>query len=214
MIAKQKKPRTRRDMIAYLNDHFRYDTMNSWNRATSYARNVKIRRLKFPSREVRDRAYDLLEVEEAFYDVRELMADFAREHDYSYQAWFNGRSGGYLVLGQGGSKPSEYKTICTKCGQRNYKVDTEVCGVCRATAMVPYSGIDIFTTPGRGLDMERDYGDWTIAKLRERVNLVTRFDRLCDECEEAFVQFCVNHMAEDEVVMVPKIRKVAVEIGN
>lgn len=34
-----------KDMIDYLKNHFRYDTMNSWNRATSYANNVKIHRV-------------------------------------------------------------------------------------------------------------------------------------------------------------------------
>ena len=213
-MIRKKKPRTRRDMIAYLNDHFRYDTLNSWNRATSYARNVKIRWLKFPSREVRDRAYELLEVVGAFYGVRGLIDGFGREYNYDYQAWFNGRSGGYLVLGQGGSKPSGYKTICASCRQGNYQVDTKVCGRCRSTAMVPYFGTDVFTQPGLGLDMARDYSDWDIATLRGRVDLVMRFDRLCDECEEAFVRFCVNHTVEDEVVMVSRTRKVAVEICN
>jgi len=29
---------TKEEMIAFLRDHFRYYTMNSWNRSTSYAR--------------------------------------------------------------------------------------------------------------------------------------------------------------------------------
>ena len=36
---------TREEMISSLEKHFRYFTMNSWNRSTSYARNVKIRSL-------------------------------------------------------------------------------------------------------------------------------------------------------------------------
>jgi len=31
-----------KDMIDYLKNHFRYNTMNSWNRSTSYANNLKI----------------------------------------------------------------------------------------------------------------------------------------------------------------------------
>ena len=36
---------TRKQMIDFLSDHFRYHTMNSWNNATSYARCVKLNRL-------------------------------------------------------------------------------------------------------------------------------------------------------------------------
>jgi len=41
----KRKPRTKQDMIAYLEGHFRYSTMNSWNGVTSYAHNVKFHHL-------------------------------------------------------------------------------------------------------------------------------------------------------------------------
>lgn len=109
-------------MIAYLSGHFRYDTMNSWNRATSYAANVKIHKLTFPNNEVRNRAYDLLQTDEAFDDVRFIMGEFDKDHDYEWQVGFNGRSGGYIVLYQGGRKKSDHKSVCTNCGQRNFKL--------------------------------------------------------------------------------------------
>ncbi len=34
--------RSRADMTGFLKKHFRYHTMNSWNRSTSYACNLKI----------------------------------------------------------------------------------------------------------------------------------------------------------------------------
>ena len=34
--------RSRAEMTAYLAGHFRYDTMHSWNRSTSYACNMKL----------------------------------------------------------------------------------------------------------------------------------------------------------------------------
>ena len=37
--------RSRAEMTAYLENHFRYPTMNSWNQATSYACNLKVDRL-------------------------------------------------------------------------------------------------------------------------------------------------------------------------
>ena len=33
--------RSRKAMVNFLENHFRYSTMNSWNNSTSYANNVK-----------------------------------------------------------------------------------------------------------------------------------------------------------------------------
>lgn len=108
-------------MIAYLVNHFRYNTMNSWNGSTSYAANVKVQKLTFPNNEVRNRAYDLIQTDDAYEDVRYIMRRFDKDHDYEWQVGFNGRSGGYIVLYQGGRKKSEHKSVCTSCGQRNFK---------------------------------------------------------------------------------------------
>jgi len=117
-----RKPRTRKDMISFLANHQRYDTMSSWNRGTSFSRNIKLQRIQFPDTETHDRAYDLLNVEEAFDDFWEILSDFAVRHNYHYQIRTNGRSGGYLVLYNGGTKDSGYKSFCPFCGQRNYKL--------------------------------------------------------------------------------------------
>ena len=37
-----RKPRTKKEMIKYLSNHFRYHTLRSSNRKTSYAHNIKI----------------------------------------------------------------------------------------------------------------------------------------------------------------------------
>ena len=34
--------RSRKDMVDFLENHFRYFTMNSWNRSTSFANNMKL----------------------------------------------------------------------------------------------------------------------------------------------------------------------------
>ena len=111
---------TREEMIAFLRDHFRYYTMNSWNRSTSYARRVKIRNLGL-KKEQESRAYDLIYVEDTFLEINERIREFSEENGYRYQACFNGRSSGYIVLIQGGKEPSGYQSFCTECGQLNYK---------------------------------------------------------------------------------------------
>lgn len=111
---------TREEMITFLRDHFRYYTMSSVNRSTSYARNVKIHNLHL-TREQESKAYDLIYAEGAYGNINQILEDFAINHDQKFQIGFNGRSSGYLVLYQGGQKPSGYQSYCTRCGQLNYK---------------------------------------------------------------------------------------------
>ena len=59
--------------IKYLSEYFRYFTMHSWNRSTSYARNVKLHQLSMHA-ETRERAYELLDLPEAFTEVNALIA--------------------------------------------------------------------------------------------------------------------------------------------
>lgn len=202
-------------MIEFLSSHFRYDTMNSWNRATSYARNVKLSRLKFPDNETRNRAYDLLQVEEAFDDVRWIMQEFAESYGHEWQAGFNGRSGGYIVLYQGGQRDSGYKSYCTSCYQRNYtKVEenSNKCGKCGKPTRRNYDEplMETFTYPGKGVDMDEDFSEWDMYRLRNRVKLVMDFDRMCDRCEQAFINFCKANKAEERTISVPKQIVVAV----
>ena len=51
--------RSRKAMTEYLENHFRYYTMNSWNIATSYACNLKIHSLGLEYRIV-EKLYDLI----------------------------------------------------------------------------------------------------------------------------------------------------------
>jgi hypothetical protein len=111
---------SKKSMIEFLANHFRYHTMNSWNCATSYARNVKVHNLGLIGERL-NKAYELLSAEGAFDEVNEIIRAFDEAHEYRFQMSFNGRSSGYLILYQGGQKPSGYQSYCTICGQLNYK---------------------------------------------------------------------------------------------
>ena len=113
-----RKPRTRKDMIEYLSNHFRYHTMNSWNRSTSYAVCVKVD--LFVPHDLLSDAYDMLYVDSAYWNGRDIIREFEERHEYAWQIGSNGRSNGYLVLYSGGQKASGYKSYCTSCGQKNY----------------------------------------------------------------------------------------------
>jgi len=84
---------SKKSMVEFLEKHFRYDTMNSWNRSTSFAARVKVCDGWVP-RELRDEAYEMINMEEVYEDISLEFDDFARRHDWQYQLGFNGRSGG------------------------------------------------------------------------------------------------------------------------
>ncbi len=206
--------RSRKDMTQYLINHFRYDTMNSWNQATSYACNLKIYNLGL-EREITDKLYDLIGVDEFYEPLRDLMQDFGAAHGYEWQAGMNGRSGGYLVLYQGGQKPSEYKSFCTACGQKNYRSTAEngiVCGACGRPARQDFTitPMQVFTYPGRGTDMNEDFEDYALWQLRDRVELIQSFDRLADLMVQEALYMARHYSVEKESIMVQKERLVLV----
>ena len=83
----------------------RYYTMNSWNLSTAPAYNLKI--YNVINNDLQDKVFELLECKDYHFQVSQLINDFDLENDYNWQAGFNGRSGGYLVLYQGGIKDNK-----------------------------------------------------------------------------------------------------------
>ena len=84
-----------------------YNTMNSWNNSTAPAYNMKV--YNIIPKDLQDKVFELMESED-FYDViNDLIHEFDIENDYNFQAGFNGRSGGYLVLYKGGIDRKTYK---------------------------------------------------------------------------------------------------------
>jgi len=114
-------------MTDFLKNHYRYFTCNSWNRATSYANNMKLYRLDIPD-EFYHSAYEMLDMAEFQVAVGILIDSWEASHDFKWQVGQNGRMGGYLVLYRGTLRPTEYKSVCTKCGQRNYTKVLELPG--------------------------------------------------------------------------------------
>ena len=207
--------RSREDMTGYLIEHFRYHTLSSWNASTSYAHKVKIHSLALPSA-LQDIAYDLISVDETFELLSDLIEEWGREHDYLWQAGFNGRSGGYLVLYQGGREKLEYKSYCRACGQRNYKLveEYERCGKCGEEEELFNLERPIyrpFVYSGRGTDMYKEYEDWDMESLRARVRVVQEFDQLVQDVFDEFVYLCEHYHVVEEEIMVPKTVRVLQE---
>lgn len=88
----------RKAMVSFLANHFRYYTINPWNRLTSYANNVKLQNLEIPNH-LREKAYDFISCDDTgdySAAVNELVLEFRDKTGYT--VCFNGRGGGYLVL--------------------------------------------------------------------------------------------------------------------
>ncbi len=111
--------RSRDAMVAFLAGHFRYNTMNSWNRASSYAQYIKINRIGLTS-EQNDAAWDILDAD-FWNEIRYPIDEFTQQMNGAYTMGSNGRSGGYLVLYESRYESTGYKSYCPCCGQQNYK---------------------------------------------------------------------------------------------
>lgn len=80
----------------------KYWTQNSWNRSQSLAYNMKV--YNVIPKEFRDRVYELMQYEGFYAPGNMLINEFDKKNNYEWQAGFNGRSGGYLVLYRGGKR--------------------------------------------------------------------------------------------------------------
>ena len=111
--------RSKQAMIDFLTDHFRYDTMNGWNRSTSYAHDIKLHHLGLTSQQM-DAAYDMLQTD-YWEEISAPIEDFTSAMCGGYTIGTNGRSGGYLVLYQSQFELTGHLSYCRSCGQRNFK---------------------------------------------------------------------------------------------
>lgn len=116
-----RRPRAKKEMIEYLSAHFRYHTLRSWNRMTSYAHNIKIYNLPWKSRDDESKAYDLVSTAKTAQILEKHLLEFNRRTDYRHSIISNGRSGGYLVMVESERTESGYKSECPECGQLNYR---------------------------------------------------------------------------------------------
>jgi len=206
--------RSRRAMTTFLRDHFRYHTMNSWNQSTSYANCIKLHHVTKPSNIDDDTWWQMLEIPEWHEMLGDLLDDFGNNHNWTWPAGINGRIGGYVVLYQGGIKASGYKSYCTRCGQKNYQAISEgqvgICGRCHVSARVNFTRthMQVFTRPGKSVDLDEDFQEWSMTELQARVELVQGFDNLCDDIVSSYIGLCGNFRITEEEILIPKTDKV------
>ena len=204
--------RNKEAMVRFLNDHFRYDTMRSWNASSSYAHSIKLHKLGLTPEQLM-KAYDVIQTD-IWDELDILIQNFVSDMDGAYTIGINGRSGGYLVLLSCQWTSTGYKSYCRTCSRRNYQScghtdGDNACGVCRATGD---KGRVNYATPPRqlsvsnaGIDEERDFENWSMEQLRARVRVVEAFDSACDDIRVAFMAMLDLNVVE-ETIMVPQKR--------
>jgi hypothetical protein len=116
-----------------------------------------------------------------------------------------------LVLYSGEYYDPGYKSRCRACGQLNYQtVSGEVgrCGACMRDERVNLSRpLRWHRISGRGHDDDisaEDMMELSMVELRNKVELVCRFDRACDNIRDAFIELLDNCKVVEETVFVPK----------
>ena len=203
-----RKPRTVKAMRAFLAGHDRYNTMNSWNNSTSYSVCVKISHLRLTAEEL-DKCYDLMAAEDCLEasGFNDALSNFDYEHDHEWQIGMNGRSNGYCVLYQGGTKADEHKSRCSSCGQKNFQAATDTdkrCGRCGQDTRynLPEGRRIPYTMPGRGTD-EDGVDEMDSSQIRSRFALVWDFDQAVEWAVAAFVATAMRVTVEEVTVMVP-----------
>jgi hypothetical protein len=199
-------------MIEFLENHFRYDTMSSWNASTSYANKVKIHSV-IPN-ELTDKVYELMECEEFYDNLRWILDDFADKYNQQWQAGFNGRSNGYIVLYQGGKTTKtifEFNEKETNSYHgRDYADGYGWMDIKEAKQRGLYKKqiVNVNTYPGRSTDMHEDFSDWSTDDLKARVKLVCAFDKMCDDVVNETIRMAKEDEVKEETYTVTKTRKV------
>jgi DNA-directed RNA polymerase subunit M/transcription elongation factor TFIIS len=175
----------------------RYNTMNSWNGQTAPAYNLKVH--KVIPHSLQSKVFELMDCENFYDEINFLRDDFAEDHEFKWQAGFNGRSDGYLVLYRGEKKLSPSKSICNDCGQRNFKTIEETgtqCGRCGNPSRVNRTMYDISISCGGIEDNE-------VPK-----EVMQSFTRLANNIVNSTIQKAKKCNVKEETYIVTKTRKV------
>ncbi|MFP5493183.1 hypothetical protein ACLGL2_01065 [Parvimonas sp. G1641] len=97
---KEVNKQSRKEMAFYIKNHFTYNRLNSWNNWKGYANNVKIYYLGL-TKEQEEKAYNLFFNDKIdasnFWSIVEIHLEYFRDTT-GHQAYFNGRSDGYIVF--------------------------------------------------------------------------------------------------------------------
>jgi len=157
-----------KSMFNFINEHFKYWTMNSWNRLESIAHNVKLYNLGLDGDwcTALDYLTDENDIGDLQFEISMRIRDWEKDNP-GYTLGFNGRSDGYLVI---------YNM--EKDGRVNFR------------NILPESLTGYDTYEEWKASLKDNWCGYTenvsdyIGELREYTQLIRNFDKFCDELRE------------------------------
>ena len=203
--------RSRAALIAFLTQHARYSLGPG---RSTYAHDVKVYHLGLPT-DLEHKAYQALGVAQIDAELTDLRRAWWVHHQYRYDAAFEGRSGGHLVLLATTTRPAEWQSYCPRCGQKNFQAlrdgETGQCGRCRQMTRINITWRQAPLRAGvHPVDPGEDWADWSMDDLRARVALVQDFDAFADALRDTFITLLRDHDIGEETYYVPRQRSVLV----
>ena len=165
-----------KSMWNFLKNHYTYYTMNSWNRQTSIAHNVKLYNLKLEGDWSVAMRYLFDESDAGLLQM--YIEDEIREFEHTnlyYAVGFNGRSNGYLVL---------------------YNKDSH-------DSVLPECVTDYDTYEDFKEDVKSGWNNWNVKdfnkELRDAVEIVREFDKLCDRLRDLVNEYSMKSFDVDKL---------------
>ena len=186
-----------KSMFNFINEHFTYWTMNSWNRLESIANNVKLYNLGLDGDWCV--ALDFLNDEHDIGGLQAQIEDLVWEweHDHpGYSLGFNGRSAGYLVIYNYNKKE----------GTVNFR------------NILP-DWLTGFDTYEEWKEYILEYYAYSIQEmipaLREYVELIRSFDKLCDQLREVVnIYSTLDYEAEKKAYEMERLSELNYNVGK
>ena len=163
-----------KSMWTFLKEHFTYSIHNSWNHGRSIAHNVKVHRLNLEGDWTVVMRYLFDDADSGCLQIyiEDEIREFEEKNPY-YEVFFNGRSGGYLVL----VEKQGHKTVLPECvaGYDDYEEFKNDC---------KYYNENVS-------DHNRE--------LRDAVEIVREFDKLCDRLRDLVNEFSKRSFDSDKL---------------
>ena len=165
-----------KSMWNFLKNHYTYYTMNSWNRSQSIANNVKLHRLNLDGDWTVAMRYLFDEADSGCLQIfiEDEIREFEEENPY-YKVFFNGRSGGYLVI----SEKQGHGSVLPSC-------------------VNDYDTYEDFKQGVKDSWYEERVSDYT-RELREAVEIVREFDKLCDRLRDLVNEYSKRSFEVDKL---------------
>lgn len=165
-----------KSMWNFLKNHYTYYTMNSWNRSQSIANNVKLHRLDLDGDWTVAMRYLFDEADAGLLQmyIEDEIREFVDENPY-YEVFFNGRSGGYLVI----SEKQGHGSVLPECVE---EFDT-------------YEEFKEEVKAGWNYWNVKDFNH----ELREAVEIVREFDKLCDRLRDLVNEYSKRSFDVDKL---------------